>query len=929
MSKSNSRIPAKSRPELTRRQFLRDTAAAASLARIATARFASALAPEPVILEGRCESMDEYLGLQLKSPRLSWRPLASVAWKTQTAYRVTVSSRPGGKADLWDSGRVSSSQTSTLYGGKLLAAHDQAYWQVETWTSEGQRAESPLQRWSAGPAGEAQWKPSRWIGLNDILEDTQEKMAGSATPPPEPPHYPAPYLRKQFHLAKRPSSALLYVAVGGFAETYVNGVKLGGALERAPGFTNYQRRVEYVTFDVTEHLVAGENALGVILGTGWFDVHDVATWHFDTSPWRQRPRARVLLVVRDLHGVSLHVVSDDSWMATAGPILRDGIYTGEVYDARLEMPNWNTATYDASRWRRALLVDAPNGELVPVSCPPVRITDTVIPVRMTEPRPGVFLFDMGQSFAGHAQLRVRADSGHVITVRYGEMLDVQGSLDTHELDKYMMTTIPRQPFQQDTYICKGGDAEEVWEQRFSYAGFRYVEVANYPGRPTFDSIRGRVAHADLRNAGEFRCSSEITNAIQQATLWSYLSNAQSHPTDCPQREKNGWTADAALAVDCGLLNFQSEAFYRKWLRDFADAQGADGRIPVIIPTSGWGDGRSWPGNICPPWDVSYVIIAWTVYRFTGDASVLAEHVESLKRYLDYFLGFRSSSGLVLGLGLGDWVPWKTVTPLDYVSNIYLFLNLDLMHKICAMLGDQTSSQRYAGMAKDLAVRMQEHFYHPETGCYANGSQTAQSLALCFGLVSAKEKKAVETALIKNVEQLGHLDVGVLGAKFLLRALSEAGRTDLAYRIATQPTLPSWGHWIAQGATTLWEDWRGESSRNHIMFGDVSAWFYEWIAGIQQASGSVGFDRIRFCPNPVADLTYAEASHLSPLGPVHISWTFQSNRLQFQCMVPAGATAELVLPAKMSLRFVDGVERGGLSCFFGTGKHKVEAMADSR
>lgn len=908
----------------TRREFLQHAAMTAILPAIAPSHLSFVDPVGGPRLEGRCEFMDEFLGLQDRLPRLSWRPLIPVEGKSQVAYRITVASRADGKADLWNSGRIASNATSALYSGTPLRLHGEAHWKVQTWYGNGEKAESSVQRWSAGPLQEEDWQGSRWIGLDDILENTQEKMAGSVGSPPEPPFFPAPLLRKSFHLDRRPESALLYVAVGGLAETHVNGIKLGGAMERGPGFVNYQHRVEYMTFDVTQLLTAGENAVGLILGTGWFDVHDVATWHFDTSPWRQRPRARVMLVVKDARGTTLNILSDESWLGSTGPIVRDGIYTGEVYDARLEMPEWNIAGFDASRWHPALVVEAPAGKLVPVSCQPVRVKDTITPVRITEPTPGTFILDMGQSFSGHVQLRVKGPRGHAITMRYGEVLNAQGSLDTAKLDIYMMATTPRQPFQQDTYICKGAGEEEIWEQRFSYAGFQYVEVTNFPGKPTLDNFRGRFAHADFKPAGEFHCSNDVANAIQHATLWSYLSNAQSHPTDCPQREKNGWTGDAGLAVDCGLLNFQSEAFYRKWLHDLADAQRVDGGLPVIVPTGGWGDGRSWPGPICPPWDAAYPIIAWKLYEYTGDKRVLVEHLDSLRRYVTYFLSFRGSDGLVPGLGLGDWLPWKTLTPLDYVSNAYLFLCLDLLRKISEALGDGVQAAKYAATASDLALKIRQRFFHLETGLYANGSQTAQSLALSFGFVEEADRKAVFDALVKNVEALGHLDVGILGAKFLLRELSEGGRTDLALHIATQPALPGWGYWMKQGATTLWEDWEGVSSRNHIMFGDVSAWFYEWIAGIQQTPSSTGFQSIRLCPNPVGDLQSASAWYLTPRGMVRSAWKLEGGKFLLECTIPCDTSSELRLPADMQLKLVDGVQRSGTRCSLTPGVHTIEA-----
>jgi alpha-L-rhamnosidase len=750
-------------------------------------------------------------------------------------------------------------------------------------------------RWSVGPRDEQDWGGSRWIAHDVLLENTQEKMPGAPGLPPEPNFIAAPYLRKEFDVCGPVRSAFIYACGLGYAELYLNGHKLGDGIERDPGFTNYERRVLYVTHDVSHLIGAGRNALGAILGTGWYDVHDVATWHFNTAPWRQRPRLRLTLVLQYESGAPSFIVSDESWKCGTGPILRDGIYTGEIYDARLELPVWSEPGFAAVAWTPALVVDPPHGKLVPLSCEPIRITDTITPVAITQPQPGVYIVDMGQNFSGHAQLRVKGPSGHAITMRYAEILHPDGTLNASPIDHLMMQSNPRQPFQQDTYICKGSGEEEVWEQRFSYSGFQYVEVTNFPGTPTLDNFRGRFAHTDLKPAGEFVCSNDIANRIQHATLWSYLSNAQSYPTDCPQREKNGWTGDAGLAVECGLMNFQSAAFYGKWLEDFADAQRPDDGFPVLIPNGGWGNGESWPGELTPPWDAAYPLIVWNLYRYTGDQRVLGRHVQPLRRYVDFFLRHRKGNGMVPGLGIGDWVPWHTETPLDYISNAYLCMDVDLLTQVLGAIGETQAQQHYRGIRQEVAAAFQKAFYDPATHQYANGSQTAQSTALYFGLVPDSEKDGVFAELVRNVEQQGHLDVGILGAKHLLRALSQGGRTDLAFHIATQQEMPGWGYWMKVGATTLWEGWKAGPSYNHIMFGDVSAWLYQWIAGIQQESASVGFREIVFRPNPVDGLTSAAASYLTPRGKVSAKWAMEDHRLRMTFDVPCGASARLVLP----------------------------------
>ncbi len=876
----------------------------------------------PLSLATRCEDLIEPLGLQTPHPRLSWSYDLAPAGARQIAYQIQVSSAMHGQADLWDTGRVASAEVAAEYAGRPLNAYQQAFWRVRTWMSDGKVSEwSPIAHWGVGPREEAEWGASQWIARDVILESTQSQMAGVPGLPPEPNFFPAPYLRKAFTLRTPVRSAMLYVCGLAYADLYLNGARLGHS-ERDPGFTNFNHRVLFVAHDVSANLQPGQNVLGAILGTGWYDVHDVATWHFNTAPWRERPRLRLLLVVTHSDGTMQHIISDPSWQTSSGPILRDGIYTGEVYDARLEMPGWAQSGFDASAWRPALTVEPPFGKLTPLNCQPIRVTATLTPVAITQPKPGVYIVDMGQNFSGHTQLRVQGPAGHAITMRYAEVLQADGTLDQRPIDVFMEPTHPRQPFQQDTYICKGNGQVEVWAQRFSYSGFQYVEVTGFPGVPTPDNFRGLFAHTDIPPAGDFTCSSEIANRIQHATRWSYLSNAQSYPTDCPQREKNGWTGDAGIAVETGLMNYQSSAFYTKWLDDFKDAQRADGGFPVIIPNGGWGNGERWPGALCPPWDAAYPLIVWNLFRYTGDQRVLQKHVEPLIRHMDLFLSHRGPNGLAPALGLGDWSPWKTETPVDFITNAYLYLDLMLLTGMLTTLG-RSQADHYRLLAQQTARAFQQAFYHPATHQFANGSQTAQSMALEFGLTPQTERVAVQTQLARQVEQLGHVDVGILGAKNLLRALSAAGRTDLAFHVATQTDMPGWGYWVKIGATTLWEDWKGVSSRNHIMFGDVSAWFYQWIAGIQQEPSSVAFRRIVFRPNPVGALTSAQASYLTPNGKVACAWSVDGERMHLALQVPCGSTGRLLLPAGFRFADTSAKERA-----LASGHHQIIALRAS-
>ena len=485
------------------------------------------------------------------------------------------------------------------------------------------------------------------------------------------------------------------------------------------------------------------------------------------------------------------------------------------------MPGWNAPGYDDSSWAAAEVVAGPKGALRAQMLPPPKSWKPSRPVSIAEPKPGVFIVDMGQNIAGWAQLKVAGPAGTRVVMRYGERLDPQGLLDTGTIDMHVHSG----PFQIGIYILKG-KGEEVWEPRFTYYGFRYVEVSGFPGKPTLENFRGRIVHTAFHDAGSFACSNELLNKIQLLTLRSYRGNfVDGYPTDCPHREKNGWTGDAHLAAEQAMYNFDNTAGYEKWMNDFKDEQRPDGNLPGIVPTSGWG--YQWGNG--PAWDSAYVLIPWYLYEYCGDTRVLAEHYDGMRRYVD-FMTAKAKDHLV-SHGLGDWVPANTETPTVVTSSGYYYVDARIVAKAAAMLGKTDDAKKYNALADAIRRSFNKTLYKGD-GVYANGSQTALSCAVYQGLVEPKEKDRVMAELAANVKRCNdHLDTGILGAKYLFHALSDNGQHDLAYRIATQTTPPSYGDWIRRGATTLWEDWGDGASRNHIMFGDISAWFYETLGGI--------------------------------------------------------------------------------------------------
>lgn len=839
----------------------------------------------------RCENLPQPSCVDSPSPRLSWRTEASGSNWTQSAYRVIVSSSPeglqSGVGDLWDTGRVESPESiGIVYQGRPLTSNEECFWQVQTWDSQGNpSAWSRPGKWEMGLLAPDDWGDSAWIGNG---------QAGMA-----------PYLRREFSLKGPVKRARLFDAGLGYAELHLNGRAAAPGVERDPGYTNFDKRVLYVARDVTSELKPGRNCLGAVLGTGWYDVHDIATWHFEKAAWRGRPRTRIVLLIEYRDGTSEQVVSDSDWKTSTGPIVTDGIYTGETYDARREMTGWDKPGYDDSKWSAATVLDPPKGILAACPCPPVVIGQTIKPVAIHEPKPGVFVVDFGQNFSGHAQLRLSAPRSTTIRMRYSERVGSDGMIERGAIETFMEKTTPPQPFQTDTYICRGGGTE-TWEQIFSYSGFRYMEVTGFPGTPTLDNFRGRFAHTDLKPAGSFECSNELLNKIQHATRYSYLSNAQNIFTDCPQREKNGWTGDAQIAAEQGLMNFDSVSLYEKWLNDLADEQYPDGRTSIIVPTWGWGE-----GNPHPAWDSAYPIIVNDLYRYTGDRAMIEKHYDHLKRYVDG-LASETKDRVIPFDSLGDWNPWSTATPSQLTSTAFLYLDASIVSKLAGVMGRADDSDKYARLAEETKRAFNDAFFDPSKGVYGNGSQTALSTALYFGLVPDDRKELTFQALVADVDRQGHIDTGIIGAKNVLRVLSEGGRTDLAYKLVARKEIPGWGWWMEQGATTLWEDWKGKSSLNHIMFGDVSNWFIQWLAGIGLDPESPGFKHFFIRPQPVGDLTWTKATHISPYGEIESSWRRRGARFELSIAVPPNCTATVTLPGTQ-----------GSPVEVGSGRHEFE------
>jgi alpha-L-rhamnosidase len=834
----------------------------------------------------RCEYLENPLGIDAKVPRLSWVPDSEQRGQRQSAYQILVASTEAklkaDTGDLWDTKRVESDQTLLVpYAGKPLASYQRCFWKVRVWDKDGKPSDySEPALWELGVLRPQDW-PGQWI--------SQTTDTNSA---------PAPLLRRAFTLGKHIKQARAYICGLGYYELYINGKKIGDHL-LDPGYTRYDKRVLYATYDVTTALQRGKNAVGVMLGNGWYNVQTRAVWDFHKAPWRSAPKLLLQLRVEYEDGYVETVVTDRQWKASTGPVTFDSIYGGETYDARLEKPGWDTPEFNDANWFPALVVEPPQGKLAAQMMPPIKADTVIRPVNITEPRPGVHVFDLGQNFAGYAELSVRGKAGTTVVMKYSERLAADGMIDRAEIQQHVMRVDTNQQFQTDTYVLKGG-ARETWHSRFVYHGFQYVEMTGFPGKPTLDTLRGVFVHSAVPVAGQFECSNPMLNRVWHAGRWSYLSNLEGIPTDCPHREKNGWTGDAHLAAEQGLLNYAPAAVYTKWINDLGDEQRPTGELPGIVPTSGWG--YTWGNG--PAWDSAFLLIPFYLYQYCGETQPLRDHYEGMKRYVDYLT--RKSKDGIVDIGLNDWAPFKTKTPADITSTAYYYRDARIVAFAADLLGHEADALQYATLAATIKQAFNQRFYHPDTGLYGNGSQTSLSCALYQGLADPDIRPRVLSNLVANVEQQhGHIDTGILGAKYLLNALLENGRADVAYRIAGQRDLPGWGWWIEQGATTLWEEWNGGGSRNHIMFGDISAWFYKALAGINLDPAAPAFRHIIIKPNVVGDLTAAKGSYDSVRGRIVSDWKTDKDGFHLTVTIPANATATVYLPCLDASRVTEG------------------------
>lgn len=849
----------------------------------------------------RCEMLENPQGIDALGPRLSWQIVGNGRNIVQTAYRVIVASTPEklkkDEGDLWDSHKIASSASIMVaYAGKTLVSRTSCFWKVRVWTNKGQSQWSHSAFWSMGLLNAPDWK-AKWIGYdNGFPWDSISKFSRLS----------ARYFRKEFKSDKSIKKAVVYIVGLGHYELYINGKAIGDeVLAEAP--TDYTQAVKYNTYDVTNNISQGDNVIGTVLGNGRF-----FTMRPKYKPQKIKefgfPKMLLQLEITYNDGTKKVIASDDSWKFTAdGPIRTNNEYDGEEYDATKELTGWNAIGYDYSKWANSQLVTAPGGRLEARMMEPIKIVKTINPISVVPLKSGVWIMDMGQNMAGWVQMRVKGNRGDKITLRYAETLQKDQELYVANLRDAKAT---------DTYTLKG---EEVWHPVFVFHGFRYVEISGYPGTPNVNDFVGQVVSDDMATTGQFETSDTLVNRIYKNAWWGILSNYKGMPIDCPQRnERMPWLGDRATGSLGESFVFNNENLYTKWLDDIQEAQLSDGSIPDVAPAYWhyYSDNMTWPGT--------YILVANMLYEQFGDKAPIEKHYISMKKWLSYMRQKYLKSGLMTKDKYGDWcVPPESselihakdpsrITDGTLIATAYYYRMLYLMQRFAGILNKPADQQKFSEMAKATKDAFNQKFLNKTTGQYDNNTVTANLLPLYFNMVPSKYEKQVFNNIVNKilVTENGHISTGVIGTQWLMRGLTDYGRPDVAFRIASNSDYPSWGYMVKQGATTIWELWNGDTanpqmnSRNHVMLlGDLITWFYQDLAGIK--AGDPGFKTIVMKPAIISGLDSVKASYQTPYGLIKSRWKKAQGQFEWLVTVPPNTTAIVYLPTKTLKGVHDG------------------------
>jgi alpha-L-rhamnosidase len=853
-----------------------------------------------------CENKINPLGIDENNIRFSWELYSKDIEQFQTAYQIVIASTADnlldGKYDVWNSSMVKSKQSVLVqYHGKKLQAAQIYYWQVRVWDKNNKPSSwSTMQQFTTGLFKEKDWTNAKWIGYEE-LPDSMRVAPGI--------HFPlvselgnkctkrtvVPLFRKQFSINKKVKRALLFITGLGQYEVSMNGTKVDSTF-LAPGWSYFDKTVLYNTYNVTEQLLNEENTIGVIVGNGFYNINRERYFKIVTA--FGMPKMICCLKIMYDDGSVKNIVSDNTWKTSPSPVTFSSIYGGEDYDARLEQNGWNTISFNDVAWKQVLLVKAPSGRLLPEQDYPVTLMDSFNVKRVWQPASNIYMYDFGQNASGIVQLKVKGKKGQTIKLIPGELLNQQ---------QLVNQSATGEPY-YFSYTLKD-DGEEIWQPKFTYYGFRYVQVEGAVPDTT-NTIDGLPVITELkalhnRNSnpvnGSFECSNELFNRICTLINWAIKSNMQSVITDCPHREKLSWLEQDYLMGASIHYNYDIYSLYRKLVFDLTDAQYSQGFVPDIAPeyvvfADGFLDS--------PEWGSSCVILPWLLYTWYGDKDILQRAYPMMKKYVAYLES--KSTHHILSHGLGDWFDYgpkepgeAQLTPKAVTATSVYYYDVLLLSKMADVLDNKTEGDAFHQLSEKIKQSFNNKFFNAASKVYSTGSQTAMAMPLCVGLVDTLYKKDVLKNLVDSIYANNKaLTAGDIGFHFLIKALDDGGASGLIYDMNNRNDVPGYGFQLKKGATALTESWPAleNVSNNHLMLGHIMEWFYSGIAGISQEENSIAYDHIKIRPQPVGDITSAKGSFHSPYGWIKTDWKKEKNNFILKVYIPVNTTATVYVPA---------------------------------
>ena len=854
------------------------------------------------------EYAENPINIDKSHPRFSWIVESEGRNKVQTSCKIVVASSLNNlklnRGDLWDSGFIKSSETIHCgYEPDNLKSNSTYYWKVYVKDREGKNHESPVAKFETAFLSPGDWKAD-WIGKGLAAEPLPEQgfyknvkeQAGMSDTVVHDGN--SLLLRYEANLNKKIRTAKAFISGVGIYELYINGKRVGDHV-LAPAKTPYHKYILYDTYDILTLLKEGKNAFGIHLGNGWYNPYK-KWWNDYRMQWFGSKKVIAQLIITYTDGTTTSICTGNDWRQAQGPVIYNCIYDGEIFDANLKHEGWNVAGYNDSSWQKVTVFDKPKARLISHTMPPIRVKEHFKPIEVKSLNPNLRVFDMGQNFAGWVRIKAKGDRNTIIKMRFAEDLNADGTIDIASNENARATAEYRM----------NGRGPETYEPAFTCFGFRYIEISSQGGPINLSDIEGHAIYSDNQPAGEFVCDNMLVNKIHKATVWSQKSNMIGYPMDCPQRdERLGWFGDAQVTAEEAMFNFDMALFYQNWFEGIKDNQDAKtGDIPIISP-------RPYIYDEGIEWSSTYLTMIWQYYKFYGDTQILRRHYRAMIRYMDFLC--KHANDLILPKGwIGDWGSlvkgWKEGEPAS-VPTAFYYLDARIMADVASITGNGADEQYFKNLAVKIIEKYNNTYLNPVTGNYNDGSQMANSFPLYLGIVpDSLEKKIVDNLVYDIVKKNDtHLTTGVLGTKYMPEALAKFGRKNVAWSIINQKTSPGWNDMMKK-YTTMCEFWTLKQSKNHVMMGSIDAWFYKYLAGIQQQEQSLAFSSVEIKPFLADSLGYVKGEIETLRGKIFSEWKKANGILTLSVKIPFNTSALIYVPADENASISEGGVPVGMS-----------------